>query len=179
MRGAGGNTVTTDETEPIVYCTRHPEVETALECGRCATPLCPRCMIHTPGGIRCPDCAKLRRPPMYELAPLDYAKAVGVGIVLAGVLGFAGALLFPVGGFRGLFLLLALFVGSAVGALVAEAITRVTRGKRGVGMQLVGAGTLIAALGVRMLLSGAGFEVDFAGLAIAGVGAFAVWGRLR
>ncbi len=171
--------MTTGQPEPVVYCERHPDVETALECGRCGTPICPRCMIHTPGGIRCPDCAQMRRPPMYELAPFDYAKAVAVGVVLAGVLGFVGALLFPVGGFRGLFLLLALFVGSGVGALVAEAITRVTNGKRGVGMQLVGAGTLIAALGVRMLLSGAGFEVDFAGLAIAGVGAFAVWGRLR
>jgi len=165
--------------EPIVYCTRHPDVETALECGRCATPICPRCMIHTPGGIRCPDCAKMRRPPMYELAPLDYAKAVGVGLALAAGLGFLGALIFPAGGFRGLFLLLALFVGSAVGGLVAEAINRVTRGKRGLGMQLVGAGTLVAALGVRMVLSGAGFEIDLAGLAIAGVGAVAVWSRLR
>jgi len=165
--------------DPIVYCTRHAEVETALECGRCATPICPRCMIHTPGGIRCPDCAKMRRPPMYELAPLDYAKAIGVGLVLAGVLGFVGALIFPAGGFRGLFLLLALFVGSAVGGLVAEAINRVTRGKRGLGMQLVGVGTMAAAVGVRMVLSGAGFELDLAGLAIAGVGSVALWSRLR
>ncbi|MGE3960406.1 MAG: hypothetical protein AB7F65_01830 [Dehalococcoidia bacterium] len=164
--------------EPIVFCERHPGVETALECGRCGTPICPRCMIHTPGGIRCPDCAKLRRPPMYELAPLDYAKAIGVGVVLAGLLGFIGAILFPVGGFRGLFLLLALFVGSAVGGLVAEVIHRVTNGKRGLPMQLIGAGTLVAALAVRMVLSGA-FEVDLAGLMIGGVGAVAVWGRLR
>jgi len=165
--------------EPVVYCSRHPEVETALECGRCGTPICPRCMIHTPGGIRCPDCAQLRRPPMYELGPLDYAKAIGVGLLLAPALGFVGALLFPSRGFGGLFLLLALFVGSAVGGLVAEAIHRVTNGKRGLGMQLVGAGTLVAALLVRMVLSGSGFEVDIAGLAIVGVGAFAVWGRLR
>jgi hypothetical protein len=165
--------------EPIVYCARHPDVETALECGRCGTPICPRCMIHTPGGIRCPDCAQLRRPPMYELAPADYARAVGVGVVLAAALGFVGALLFPTRGFGGLFLLLALFVGSAVGGLVAEAILRVTRGKRGLAMQLIGAGTLVAALLVRMVLSGSGFEIDIAGLAIAGVGAVAVWSRLR
>jgi hypothetical protein len=165
--------------EPVVFCARHPEVETALECGRCGTPICPRCMIHTPGGIRCPDCAQMRRPPMYELAPLDYAKAIGVGVALAVVLGFVGALLFPVRSFGGLFLLLALFVGSAVGGLVAEAIHRATGGKRGVAMQVIGAGTLVGALLVRMALPGAGFEVDLAGLAIAGVGAFAVWGRLR
>lgn len=165
--------------EPIVFCARHPDVETALECGRCATPICPRCMIHTPGGIRCPDCAKLRRPPMYELAPLDYAKAIGVALVLAGTLGFIGALLFPVGAFRGLFLLLALFVGSAVGGLVAEAIRRVTNGKRGTAMQVIGAASLVGALLVRMVLAGAGFELDLAGLAIVGVGVVALWSRLR
>lgn len=166
-------------TDAVVYCARHPEVETALECGRCGTPICPRCMIHTPGGIRCPDCAKLRRLPMYELRPLDYAKAIAVGAVLAGVLGYLGALILPPGGFRGLFLLFALFVGSGAGALVAEVIHRATNGKRGIAMQLIGAGTLVAALVVRMVLSGAGFEVDIAGLLIVGVGAFAVWGRLR
>jgi len=164
--------------EPIVFCARHPDVETALECGRCGTPICPRCMIHTPGGIRCPDCAKLRRPPMYELAPVDYAKALGVGVVLAAVLGFIGAILFPVGGFRGLFLLLALFVGSAVGGLVGEAIHRVTNGKRGMAMQLIGVATLVGALAVRMVLSGE-LVFDLAGLMIVGVGSVAVWGRLR
>ena len=165
--------------EPIVYCARHPGVETTLECGRCGTPICPRCMIHTPGGIRCPDCAQLRRPPMYELAPLDYVKAIGVGVVLAAALGFVGALLFPPRGFGGLFLQLALFVGSALGGLVAEAIHRVTHGKRGLAMQLIGAGTLVGALLVRMVLSGSGFEIDLAGLAIVGVGTVAVWSRLR
>jgi len=168
--------------EPIVYCQRHPEVETALECGRCATPICPRCLIHTPGGIRCPDCAKLRRLPMYELAPLGFVKAIAAGAVLAGVFGFLGALLLPIGAFRGFFLILALFVGSGAGALVAEALTRATNGKRGPVMQGIAVGTLAAALITRVVLSGAGFEallLDTAGLLILGVGAFAAWGRLR
>lgn len=45
-------------TEPVVtYCARHPQVETMLRCGRCDTPICPRCMVHSGVGIRCPDCA--------------------------------------------------------------------------------------------------------------------------
>ena len=115
---------------------------------------------------------------MYELAPVDYAKALGVGVVLAAALGFIGAILFPVGGFRGLFLLLALFVGSAVGGLVGEAIHRVTNGKRGMAMQLIGVATLVGALAVRMVLSGE-LVFDLAGLMIVGVGSVAVWGRLR
>jgi hypothetical protein len=44
-------------TEPVIYCARHPQVETMLRCGRCDTPICPRCMVHSGVGIRCPDCA--------------------------------------------------------------------------------------------------------------------------
>ncbi len=42
---------------PKVFCARHPETETMLRCGRCNTPICPRCMVHGAVGIRCPDCA--------------------------------------------------------------------------------------------------------------------------
>ncbi len=172
----------TDENgDPIYFCERHPEVETALQCGRCGTPICPRCMVHTPGGIRCPDCARLRRPPMYELAPSDYAKAVGVALVLAAAFGFVGALLIPIRGFGGFFLLLAFFVGSGAGAVVAEALTRVTRGKRGPVMQGIAAAALVGALVVRALLAGAPEAIftDIAGLLIVGVGIVAAWGRLR
>jgi hypothetical protein len=176
--------VTSEHTAeyPVVYCPRHPEVETALECSRCGTPICPRCLVYTPAGTRCPDCAKLRRLPMYEHSPLDLAKALGVSVVLSAALGYASTWLVPIGAFRGLFLLLALFVGSGVGALVAEAIRRVTNGKRGRAMQAIAAGSLVAALVVRIVVSPYGLNViihDTAGLLIVGVGIFAAWGRLR
>lgn len=168
--------------DPIYFCERHPEVETALQCGRCGTPICPRCMVHTPGGIRCPDCARLRRPPMYELAPTDYAKAIGTAVVLAAALGFIGGLLIPARGFGGFFLLLALFVGSGAGGLVAEALHRATNGKRGPVMQGIAAAALVSALLVRAVLIGLGLGeifTDLAGLLIVAVGIFAAWGRLR
>ncbi|MCK9485798.1 MAG: hypothetical protein M0R73_03730 [Dehalococcoidia bacterium] len=172
---------TDEHGDPIYSCARHPEVETALQCGRCDTPICPRCMVHTPGGIRCPDCARLRRPPMYELAPLDYAKAFGVALVLAPALGFVGALLIPGRGFGGFFLILALFVGSGAGTLVAEALRRATSGKRGPVMQAAAAATLVGALLVRAVLGDALDAIfsDVAGLLIVAVGIFAAWGRLR
>ena len=42
---------------PTMYCARHPKVETLLRCGRCDTPICPKCMVHAGVGIRCPECA--------------------------------------------------------------------------------------------------------------------------
>lgn len=38
-------------------CARHPSVETELSCSRCGTPLCPRCLVQTEVGQRCPTCA--------------------------------------------------------------------------------------------------------------------------
>ncbi len=50
------NPVTGEVSTDITFCTRHPQVETGLRCGRCQTPICPRCMIYTAVGLRCPDC---------------------------------------------------------------------------------------------------------------------------
>lgn len=39
-------------------CARHARVQTRLRCGRCETPICPRCTVHTPAGTRCRACAR-------------------------------------------------------------------------------------------------------------------------
>lgn len=40
------------------YCFRHPKAATNLSCGRCERPVCTKCAINGPAGIRCRDCAK-------------------------------------------------------------------------------------------------------------------------
>lgn len=61
-------------------CARHPSVETLLRCGRCETPICPRCLVTTPVGARCPDCAKVRRNVrLASRAELSRAALYGVG----------------------------------------------------------------------------------------------------
>lgn len=148
-------TETTPDAEPIIYCARHPSTETVLRCGRCDTPICPRCLVYTPGGTRCPDCAQLRRPVMYELHALDFAKAGGVSVALAGVLGFLGAILLRPGGGGFFGLMIGVLAGAGAGSLVAEAITRVTRGKRGLPMQLIAASAIVGAWLLRLTLAGA------------------------
>ena len=44
--------------EGAFYCYRHRRESTRLSCGRCRKPICTRCAIHGPAGIRCPECAK-------------------------------------------------------------------------------------------------------------------------
>jgi hypothetical protein len=164
------------------YCQRHPANETALTCGRCGVSICPECLVHTPGGIRCPDCAQLRRPPMYELATRDLALAVGIAVALAAPLGFLGAILVPPSRAGGFFLLIiALLAGSGAGAVVAESIHRVT-GKRGRTLQLVALAGIAAAAVLRLVFSGIALDEvlrDTVGLFLVAIAGVAAWGRLR
>jgi membrane associated rhomboid family serine protease len=39
-------------------CYRHSDRETGVSCSSCGRPICTDCMIPTPVGMRCPECAK-------------------------------------------------------------------------------------------------------------------------
>ena len=60
-------------------CARHPSTETVLRCGKCETPICPRCAIQTPVGARCPTCARVKRFALL-LKPRELALAIGYGV---------------------------------------------------------------------------------------------------
>ncbi|MFZ4506067.1 MAG: zinc-ribbon domain-containing protein [Fimbriimonas sp.] len=45
-----------------VPCYRHKNEMTALACGKCGRPVCYRCAINGPAGIRCPDCGVHKIP---------------------------------------------------------------------------------------------------------------------
>ena len=40
------------------YCVRHTKAVTRLRCGRCESPICPKCTVYTPAGTRCKACSK-------------------------------------------------------------------------------------------------------------------------
>jgi hypothetical protein len=106
-------------------CAADPSVETYLRCGRCDKPICPRCLIQTPVGARCRECARLRKLPMFQIGPVDYLRAIGGG--LAASVGGGLALTFmqmlvPVFGMLNLVFLAAL--GYGVGTAVALSTRR-------------------------------------------------------
>jgi len=45
-------------TGETLYCYRHPKEATNLTCGKCERPICTRCVINGPAGIRCPECGR-------------------------------------------------------------------------------------------------------------------------
>ncbi len=128
--------------EGVNYCATHPNVETGLACGRCGRYICPRCMIQTPVGSRCGDCARVRKSPVFDVSGRQYLlaslAAVGFGVIL-GVVG--GILRMELGHFPFVTGILA----AGVGYLMGEVVSRVVNRKRGLGLSIIaGAGVVVA-----------------------------------
>ena len=132
-----------DEEEEVLTCTWHPERETMLRCNRCGRPMCPECAVRHPVGLRCKECVKETRLPIYQVGLRDYLVAGAVGLFLSTLAGFVMSFL------SGLWFL-AFFIGPAVGAGIADLMGRAVR-KRGRGMAVLAGVCLVAGF----LLAGA------------------------
>lgn len=115
-------------------CSYHPDVETNLRCGKCGKPICPKCMVQTPVGARCPDCAKLAKLPTYRVSTKYYLRAAGTALGMAIVCGIAWGLVRSFVPFIFFNLLLAPGAGYAIGEVVSLSVNR----KRGTGLAIVG-----------------------------------------
>ena len=104
-------------SDTSVRCARHPAVETVLRCGRCDTPICPKCLVSTPVGARCPACARVRRFALL-VKPAELARAAGMGLAVGAV----GSLILSFVPFLGLIGLA--FLGFAVGEAVSVGANR-------------------------------------------------------
>ena len=114
------------EQEDVTYCARHPQTETVLRCGRCDTPICPRCLVQTPVGARCRDCANVRRLPTLDVSPVYLAR--GAGAALGAGIGVGVVWGFTLGGIGLGFL--SIFVGMGIGWAIGEAVSLATNRKR-------------------------------------------------
>ncbi len=108
----------TYETVEEHFCVNHPAVSTVVSCGKCASYLCPRCMVFTPVGVRCRSCAQLRRPAQFDVAPGRLALAGLASLLVATIcwyfaLDISFALWF-----------IAIFIGLAVGETASRVVRR-------------------------------------------------------
>ena len=160
----------------VRYCPRHPSVETGLACGRCETPICPRCAVFTDVGARCPDCAPRRTLPQFEIGPLILGRAVLASVIAGAVLGGLWGLLLP-GGF-GFFMI---FLGIGLGYGVGESVSWITNRKSGTVLQVIAALGVVLAYLVRNVL--ADYDLvptnDFGGLLALLAGVIMAISRLR
>lgn len=126
-----------------MQCARHPSVETELACGKCETPICPRCLVQTPVGARCPTCANVRKLPQYQISTAFLARGFGAGIGAGVALGLVWGAVLPFSPF----LLFAALLGLGLGYAVGEAVSFATNRKAGPPLQAAAAlGVLVAFL---------------------------------
>ncbi len=123
-----------------MQCLRHPNVETELTCGRCEAPICPRCVVFTDVGARCPTCAPTRKLPQFEIGPLYLLRGAAAALATGAGLGAVWGILLP--GRIGFF---GLLLAALLGYLIAEAVGVATNRKSGTPLQIVAAGGVIAA----------------------------------
>jgi len=109
-----------DEPQPL-FCYRHPDRETWVRCGRCDQPICTRCAMQGPVGMRCKTCGKPSRDALTSLKPNQIAIGLAVPLGLGAVVGYFGAQF-------GFFMIV---LGFFAGTIIAEALDRTIGIKRG------------------------------------------------
>ncbi len=166
-----------------MQCATHPDVETELGCSRCGKAICPRCMMHTPVGARCRECANVRRVPTYNVSGGTLARGIGAAIFTGVAVGVAWWLVTYIA-FG--FFLFGLMIGLGAGYAVSEAVGAVTNRRAGTPLQTAAAGGVVLAFLVRsaMLVAIDGwalvqFRTDLSGLIALGIGVVFAVNRMR
>jgi B-box zinc finger len=113
--------MTVSQVPEATRCARHPGVETYLRCSRCDTPICPNCLVQTPVGARCRNCAGLKRLPTFQASKMLLVR----GFLAAVAVAMAGA--FVIDLVRGFGFILTIVLG----VLLAEAVSLAANRRRG------------------------------------------------
>ncbi len=100
--------------------------------------------MQTLVGTRCPDCARLRRLPTFEVSVRQYVIASGVGLGVAAAAGIAWAFIYNLVSYVMLYLLLAAAVGYAIGELISLSVNR----KRGPILQAIAGSSMILSFAI-------------------------------
>jgi hypothetical protein len=127
-------------------CLRHPEVETELACGRCETPICPKCLVITDVGARCPACVPKSPSLLEAIGPRYLAQGAAAAVTGGALLGAIWGLILPPG--LGGLSFLSLALAFLVGYLVAQAVTWAANRRSGWPLQI----TAVLGVAVAFLL---------------------------
>jgi hypothetical protein len=122
-------------------CSYHPNVLTRLKCSRCGKPICPRCMVSTPVGYRCPDCARGPKPTLYQTGSVQLVRATVLGVLVAAAVGALWGS-FPAWGF---------YCALLLGFGVVESMAWAANYKRGRELQIAAIACIVLGLAVSRL----------------------------
>ena len=158
----------------MAKCVRHPKIETNLTCSKCGDPICPKCMIQTPVGARCPKCAKLSRVPTYQVSGIYYLRAAGAGLILAIVGGLIWGFIRSIS-FSSFFNFI---IAAAIGYGIGEGISFAVNRKAGIGLSVIGGFAMVLSYGISSFVFGIHFFSPFDIITII-IGVFVTVARLR
>lgn len=125
----------------IIYCARHPKQETAISCASCGTPICPKCMVVTPVGMKCPACGRNANSALFAVKPER--------LLIAGILSIIAGCIAAVISSLGFFVL---FLSLPFGYYAGDIILKSAGMKRGWKIEVTAAvGIIIGGLGFKLL----------------------------
>jgi len=147
---AAGNDAAPTAADQVLTCANHPDTETTLRCNRCGKPVCVRCVELTEVGYRCKECIREQQNVFFTAEVKDYFVLAIVSFVLAALATPVIELLL---GLLGLFfgIILAVFLGPAVGGAAATIIRRSVGRRRGRHMGVVAIVAIILGVGFGLI----------------------------
>lgn len=162
--------------QETTYCPNHPDTPTNLRCSRCEVLVCPRCMVHSPVGVRCRECGRGTRLPTYDVSRPLLARAILAGLLM----GLAGGLVAGLVVRELLFGLFYLAAMAGFGYLLAEVISLAADRKRGRTLQLVAAGGAVVAYAVIAFITIYAYgSIDLFDMLAGGIAVYVAFLRLR
>lgn len=105
----------------MARCSYHPKIETEMRCAECGKPICPKEMVLTPVGYKCPEDARPKRGQYTFVKPKQLLKASAVGLAV----GSLGGVVIAGIGYGGF------IMGILWGSATSEAVRRASGGHRG------------------------------------------------
>jgi len=128
--------------DEALYCANHPDTETLLRCNRCGKPICTRCAVRTPVGLRCKECVAEQQQVYFTARSYDNLVVATVTFVLTAGASFLVLFVMRMIPFSWLITFL---VTPMVAGILAEIVRRSVGRRRGRNQPLVIA--ISAALG--------------------------------
>lgn len=131
--------------DKITTCYKHKKVETNLRCASCGKPICTKCVVQTPVGGKCRQCASLNGAAAFDLTFVQSLLAILAGLVFGAIAGWGVE-------FFGIFMI---FIALAYGGFAGEMIMRAAGRRRGIKLEIIaGFSMAIGALIARLAVAG-------------------------
>ncbi len=116
-------------------CDSKSHLDSNISCVRCGKSICPKCIVHSPVGVRCGSCGESSLAALNQISTLLFFKTLFISSFTAGTIGLVSVVFssvyFYLYWINWLWILIAAY-------LIYEIIDKISGYKRGFKIQLIG-----------------------------------------